>query len=76
MIGLISHRFPVLPDNFHLRFCDVSLHVLRLLLARGTPSTRPPHGEREQHGGGGGGEGGGDPGIARETVGQFSILIK
>ena len=76
MIALISSRFPVLPDNIHLRVCDVSLHVLRLLLARGTSSTRSPHGHREQHGGGGGGEGGGHPGLASEAVGQLSILIK
>ena len=73
-----SHcRLSVLADNLHLRVGDLPLHVLRLLLARGTSSTRSPHGHREQHGGGGGGKGGGHPGVASEAVmGQLCILIK
>ena len=55
MIALISHRFPVLPDNIHLRVCDVSLHVLRLLLAGADAGHEAGEGTLRDRGGPGAG---------------------
>ena len=75
MIALISHRFPVLPDNIHLRVCDVSLHVLRLLLARGTPPAQQDGGEPgyPEHLGGRR-QGGDDHGLEQRKEQRFAIV--
>ena len=68
-------RLAVLADHLHLRVSDVPLHVLRLLLARGTPPAQQDGGEPgDPEHLGGGREGGGHHGLEQRKEQRFAIV--